>query len=97
VADDGHIYRLPERLWPEEYDGPALVDRLDTEESARARVVGGEPAFWFGYPSIEYFETSTLMLQAPAPSAARSAVPLIAAPILAAGGLFLLRYLRRLN
>jgi hypothetical protein len=97
VADDGHIYRLPERLWPEEYDGPALVARLDTEETARARVVGGEPAFWFGYPRIEYFETPTLTLQAPAPSAARSAVPLIAAPALVAGGLLLLRYRRRLN
>lgn len=62
-----------------------------------ARVVGGERQFWFGYPSIEYFETPILTLQAPSPSAARSAVPLLATPVLAAGGLFVLRYLRRLD
>jgi hypothetical protein len=94
VAKSGQIYRLPERLWPEDYDGPALVARLAEESSARAEAVGGTRQFWFGYPRIESFETPTLTLTAPPVSRARSRAPLLAAPLFAVSGLFLLRWLR---
>jgi len=95
TAVDGLIYRLPARAWPEELSGAELAARLRQDHTAVARVAGGQSRFWFGYPTIEYLETPTLTLEAPAD---RRSTTLLAALLGAAefiGGIYLLRAKRR--
>jgi hypothetical protein len=91
IATDGRIYRLPQRLLPNGFDGPALASRLREERTAIAHVSGGESPFWFGYPTIDSFETSTLKLEAAPLSRTRAGVALILGPALAVGGVLLVR------
>lgn len=91
VAEDGRIYRLPARVWRERFDGPTLAARLREERVAAARVTGGTHLFWFGYPRIDRFETATLTLEAPPLPRSRAGVPLLLGPVLAVGGLLLVR------
>jgi len=91
ISTDGRTYRLPRRLWPSQFDGPALAARLREERTAIAHMSGGENPFWFGYPRIDSFETATLKLEAPPLSRSRAGVSLILGPALAAGGVLLVR------
>lgn len=91
VAEDGRIYRLPERVWRDRFEGPSLAARLREERVAAAHVSGGTHLFWFGYPRIDRFETATLTLEAPPLRRSRAGVPLLLGPALAVGGLLLVR------
>jgi len=94
VAEDDRIYRLPERLWRDRFDGPSLAARLREERVAAAHVSGGTNRLWFGYPTIDRFETATLTLDAPPLPRSRAAVPLLLGPVLAVAGLVLARRMR---
>ena len=95
TASDGRIYRLPARLWDAHYDGPELTQLLSEEDTAIARVIGGDDRLLFGYPTIEYFETRSLRLDAPQRGRGRIFVGMFGGPPLAVVGFVLARGARR--
>ena len=96
ISGEGR-YRLPPRLWPEGVSGTELAARLREEDTAVVRVVGGDSQFWFGYPVIEYFETATLILEAPPVGRSRALILLVVGPFLAAGGIRLVQTIGRIT
>ena len=94
TASDGRIYRLPAGLWDAQYDGRDLTQRLSEEDTAVARVRGGDNRLLFGYPTIESFETASLRLEAPPAGRARIVVGMVGGPTLAVAGFVLARRAR---
>jgi len=95
TSTEGLIYRLPARLWPEGLSGVELAARLREENTAVVRVVGGQRRFWFGYPTIEYFETPTLTLEAPPTSGSSVVLVLLLGAAEVFGGAYLVWAIRR--
>ena len=94
IALDGRIYRLPAGLWDAQYDGRDLTQRLSEDDTAVARVRGGDNRLLFGYPTIESFETASLRLEAPPAGRARIFVGIVGGPVLAVVGFALARRAR---